>query len=249
MELIKIQEKEGKKLVNARDLYSFLGVKAEFTTWIKRMLDYGFTENHDYSSFDKIVKREKGATTLKEYAITLDMAKEISMIQRSEKGRKARRYFIECEKKLNNKFAIPQTLKEALLLAYKQEERIEQLKAKEKVADRLLSSSIAVSLGEFTKCYCDELHNIGQNQLFKLLRSRKHLINCKDSLKHNTPYQKYIDSGYYQVIQRPYKKGDEDSYSLQTLITPKGQNWILKNLDNLLEANRQGCKFSKKNNR
>lgn len=101
-ELIKITEHDGKRAVSARELHQFLENKREFTTWIKQRIEqYGFVENQDYCSFDKIVKRETGATTCKEYALSLDMAKELSMVENNEKGRMARKYFIECEKKAN----------------------------------------------------------------------------------------------------------------------------------------------------
>lgn len=98
-EIIKIEDRNGKKAVNARELHQFLESKQEFSNWIKgRIEKYGFVENQDYSSFDNIIKRESGATVRKEYALSLDMAKELSMVENNEKGRLARKYFIECEK-------------------------------------------------------------------------------------------------------------------------------------------------------
>lgn len=98
-EIIKITEKDGRKAVNARELHAFLGSKQEFANWIKSRIEkYGFVENQDYSSFDNIVKRENGATVRKEYALSLDMAKELSMVENNENGKMARKYFIECEK-------------------------------------------------------------------------------------------------------------------------------------------------------
>ena len=95
-ELIKITEKEGQQLVSARDLHEFLEIGQDFTNWIKRMIEYGFEENQDFT----VAKISEGKVTKHEYIITLNMAKEISMIQRSEKGKQARKYFIQCEKKL-----------------------------------------------------------------------------------------------------------------------------------------------------
>lgn len=106
-ELIKINETEGKKTVSARELHQKLEVKAKFADWIKRMIEYGFEENKDYVSLLKNEKRETGATHVMEYYISIDMAKEICMIQRSEIGKKFRQYFIECEKQLQNFVAIP----------------------------------------------------------------------------------------------------------------------------------------------
>ena len=89
-ELIKVEN--GK--VSARELHYFLEIGQDFTSWFKRMIDYGFEENKDFT----LTKIREGRITKNEYAITLDMAKEISMIQRTEKGKQARQYFIQCEK-------------------------------------------------------------------------------------------------------------------------------------------------------
>lgn len=101
-ELIPVyKNQEGSKLVNARELHEWLESGQEFSNWIKsRITQYGFYENIDYTSFDNSIKREVGGTTRKEYIITLDMAKELSMVERTERGKEARQYFIKCEEKL-----------------------------------------------------------------------------------------------------------------------------------------------------
>ena len=90
-----------KQTINARELHQFIESKREFATWIKqRITRYGFTENEDFT-IDKIVKRgNSGSQTYIDYHITLDMAKELAMIENNEKGRQVRKYFIECEKQL-----------------------------------------------------------------------------------------------------------------------------------------------------
>lgn len=91
----------GKMLVSGRMLHEFLEIGRDFTNWIKQMLEYGFEEEGDYFVYSpKLASKGRGGHNKKEYALTLDMAKEICMIQRSDKGRQARKYFIECEKKL-----------------------------------------------------------------------------------------------------------------------------------------------------
>lgn len=98
-ELIKITEQNGKRAVNARELHQFLESKQEFANWIKNRIEkYGFIEGQDFTSFDNFVKRETGSSVRKEYALSIDMAKELSMVENNEKGRQARKYFIECEK-------------------------------------------------------------------------------------------------------------------------------------------------------
>lgn len=88
------------QVVNARELWRSLGSKQEFANWIKNRIEsYGFQESVDYISFDEVIKRATGATTRKEYILTLDTAKEIAMVENNEKGRMVRRYFIEAEKR------------------------------------------------------------------------------------------------------------------------------------------------------
>lgn len=101
-ELIKVTTNEnGQSIVSGRDLHEFLEVQTKYTDWFKRMVDYGFTENVDFAVFLKNENDETafgGVRKIKDHALTLDMAKEISMIQRTEKGKQARQYFIEVEK-------------------------------------------------------------------------------------------------------------------------------------------------------
>lgn len=100
-DLIKITENDGQSVVSARELHAFLESKQDFSTWIKnRIKKYGFVENEDYVRLHK--KMEANNATSIEYALTLDTAKELAMVEANEKGRRARRYFIDQEKKLRN---------------------------------------------------------------------------------------------------------------------------------------------------
>lgn len=103
MELIKITQYEktgNSNVVDAKELYEFLSIKTPFKDWIKRMFDYGFEKNKDYIILLKNERNPVSKSNPINYAITLEMAKEISMIQRSDKGKQARQYFIACEEKL-----------------------------------------------------------------------------------------------------------------------------------------------------
>ena len=89
--------------VNARELHTFLGSKRQFTDWIKKRIgDYDFVENQDFISFHKKMERVVGGTVRIEYFVSVGMAKELAMVENNEKGKQARKYFIECEKKLNS---------------------------------------------------------------------------------------------------------------------------------------------------
>ena len=92
--------------VSARELHTFLEVNTKFADWIKnRINEYDFVENQDFISFSENLEKPTGGRPSQEYFITLDMAKELSMVERNDKGKQARRYFIECEKKLKEQTA------------------------------------------------------------------------------------------------------------------------------------------------
>ena len=132
MELIKIIEREGRQLVSGRELHEFLEIRTKYKDWFRRMVEYGFEEEIDF-----IMVAQKRATnnlknpvtTVIDHAISIDMAKEISMIQRTEKGKIARQYFINCEKKLKEvKKLSPMELMELQFKALKeQKEKISQV--------------------------------------------------------------------------------------------------------------------------
>lgn len=96
-----VKSKFAEQSVSARELHQKLGVKAKFADWIKRMIEYGFEEGRDYVSVLKNEKREIGSTRVIEYYLSIDMAKEICMLQRSDIGRAFRKYFIEVEKEFS----------------------------------------------------------------------------------------------------------------------------------------------------
>lgn len=98
-QLIPIQKRDGQNAVSARDLHTFLGVSTHYKDWIRRMLEYGFEEISDYIAVaQKRATAQGNETTFIDHELTMDTAKEIAMLQRSEKGKQARRYFIEVEK-------------------------------------------------------------------------------------------------------------------------------------------------------
>lgn len=112
-ELIKITtDSRGVQLVSALELYSFFGIKSNFGTWCKRMFDYGFEEDKD---FTPVWGKSTGGRPSIDYALTLDTAKEIAMIQRSDKGRLVRQYFIEAEKQLREVALQPMSVEDMII--------------------------------------------------------------------------------------------------------------------------------------
>lgn len=100
--LIPLTDNNGVQAVMGRDLHQFLEVNTRYDIWIDRMIEYGFTSEIDYVQKSTQSEKLRGGT-IKDHIISLDMAKEISMIQRTDKGKKARQYFIECERQAKEK--------------------------------------------------------------------------------------------------------------------------------------------------
>lgn len=125
-ELIKItQDLNGNNLVSARELHTFLEVDTAFRHWAVRMFEYGFTESIDYTPFN--FEHPQNKQELIDYALTIDCAKEIAMIQRTEKGKQARQYFIECERIARNPVMKQLTRLEMAKMILETETRNEQL--------------------------------------------------------------------------------------------------------------------------
>ncbi len=128
-QLLPIYEDDKKeRLVNARDLHEKLQSKQEFANWIKnRIKKYEFIENEDFICFDKFIKADRyGNKTLKEYYLTIDMAKELAMVENNQMGRKIRRYFIEVEKRYKTIVETPQNIFDFMRLAINQIESNEK---------------------------------------------------------------------------------------------------------------------------
>lgn len=231
--LIKISKSEGgKDIVSARELYSFLGVTERFNNWMDRQLQYGFIERVDYVGckvFNTLANQ-----LVDDYALTIDCAKEISMLQRSEKGKQARLYFIECEKKLKSSaLALPQTFSEALRLAADQAEKIEaqqkqitEMQPKAIFADSVTASCDSILIGELARFIKQKGFDIGQNRLFEWMRSNGYL--CSRGELKNQPSQKAMELGLFEVEKVPYINNEGVTLiNVVTKVTGKGQMYFV----------------------
>lgn len=239
--LIKITEQNGKQAVSAKELYDFLGYALQhWSKWYnKNILSNEFAiENEDYTQLP-----QSGRSI--DFAISVDFAKKISMMARTEKGEEARKYFIECEKQLkNNIFQLPQTYSEALrALADSEEQKqiqaVELKQAREVIeaqepavtfANSVKGSSNSILIRQFAKDLCDETFNIGQNRLFQWFRDNGYL-NDK-----NEPYQNYIDMQVFEVVTRSIGSGLETFTSKTTKVTGKGQIYFARKIKGLKES-------------
>lgn len=233
---IKISKSEGgKTVVSARELHAQLKIETPFMKWFSRMCEYGFIKNQDYAEVsDKKVQNPVGGRPSTDYAITIDMAKELCMIQRTPIGKQCRNYFIECERKLKETggFAIPQTYSQALALAAQQAEQIEQQqkqlaaqnqqlteqKPKVEFYDMAMKSDSTKTVQEVAKTF--GLPNHGRNTIFKILRL-KGILDAN-----NQPYQKYVDLGYFKLVQVPRKIRGRYCVFTQTVVFQRGMQFI-----------------------
>ena len=225
-ELIKVTNEGGKQTVNARDLHSFLESKKDFSSWIKSRIEkYNFVENVDYTLLTQKVAQLSGAKYLKEYHITLDMAKELSMVERNDKGKQARQYFIECEKQLlaiKPALTYEELMQQALLMADAKVKEL-QCKIKEDAPKVAFAEAIEVScnsilIRDWVKAISTaEKVSIGQNKAFAWLRYNGYLM------KNNQPYQRYIDNGYFEVQEQAFATPKGVKTSFTTKVTGKGQ--------------------------
>ena len=214
--------------VSARELHAFLEVQTRFNDWIKNRIEqYDFVENQDFLvvTEKKVTMTDAGekATLIKEYHITLDMAKELAMVERTEKGKQARQYFIECERKLRETQAklAPKTYVEALRTLADEVEAHEQTKQ-------------TLAIAEPKAQYFDKL--VERNLLTNFTTTAKEFgVKRKDFVAY------LLDNGYIYRDQRgnllPYavhvphlfevKEYCKDHHSgTQTLITPKGRETL-----------------------
>lgn len=191
-ELIKIIDNNGKQAVSARELHEFLESKQDFSTWIKRKIaKYGFEENVDFSTFHNFVERE--GTQLKsksiEYAISLNMAKELAMIENNEKGRQVRKYFIKCEENLIEAVKQNMVPKEMYL------EAAAELKELEQANDLLTNQYNDVRL-MYQNCTNEVAEYVNANLIYK----KNGKVKCIDLYNH---YCRWCNSApHYEPYER-----------------------------------------------
>ena len=177
-ELLKVNYANDRITLSARELHEFLEIETPFKKWFGRMAEYGFSQEIDYREvMDKIVQNPKGGRPSTDYEITLDMAKEIAMIQRSDKGKEVRQYFLELERRWNSPEAV---MNRALEYSRKQVKALmeenKELKPKALFADAVSASDESILIGQLAKLIRQNGYEIGQNRLFEWMRENGFLI-------------------------------------------------------------------------
>ncbi|WP_064590382.1 phage antirepressor KilAC domain-containing protein [Streptobacillus moniliformis] len=244
MELIEIKTNEKlEPIISLRELHTKLEITERYSSWTERMFKYGFNENEDYSGckvFNTLANQE-----LIDHNITIDMAKEICMLQRNEIGKKFRKYFIEVEKEFNSPEKI---MARAVLIANDKvkkldvkvqelENKIEQDKLKVVFAEAYEISGASMLVGELAKRLCKNGVEIGQNRLFEWLRDKGYLCSRKGE-QYNRPTQKSMELELMEVKTRTIN-GPNGSVTITHTpkITPKGQQYFINKFLKGMEVN------------
>lgn len=222
--------------VSARELHERLRIGTEFAKWFSRMIEYGFSDEIDYSEvFVKNDENPKGGRPAKDYAISVDMAKQICMIQRTPEGKQCRQYLIDLEKAWNTP---EQVMARALKIADGEIEKLkhsnavllednERMKPKEIFADAVSTSHTSILVGDLAKLLKQNGVDIGQKRLFEWLRSNGYLIKRKGS-DWNMPTQRSMEMGLFDIKESTINNPDGSvRINRTTKVTGKGQQYFI----------------------
>lgn len=231
-ELIKVETNENlEPIISGRELHKKLGVETPFKKWIDRMLDYGFTENVDFTTVgQKCPIANGGFQERTEYLLKLDTAKEICMLQRNDIGKLFRKYFIQVEKEFNSPEKI---MARAVLIADRKvntltievkelKDKIESDKHRVSFAETIEKSSDCILIREFSKLLANEHIYIGEKKLYQRLREWGYILQNSTE-----PTQRAVQQGLFKINERLISTVKGDMLVRTTLITGKGQLFLL----------------------
>ncbi len=209
--------------VSARDLHAALEVKDHFKDWFPRMCDYGFEEGKDFRGF---LRESSGGRPARDAEITIDMAKELCMLQRNEKGKIARRYFVELEKAWNSPEKV---MARALQIANDQvrnlQAKIEADAPAVRFANAITSCDTNILVRDLAKILKQNGVDTGEKRLYEQLRSDGYLI--KEGSDKNMPTQRAMDLGLFFIKESPRISKDGAVIDRVSKVTPKGQKYFL----------------------
>lgn len=236
-ELIKIEVRDGQQLVSGRELHEFLEIKTPYTQWFERMVEYGFVENTDFIPVSQ--KSESGGISgvkvVQDHFITLNMAKEISMLQRNKKGKQARIYFIKCEEAWNSPemiLARANQIQSHMIEDYAKkievlENKVREDKPKVLFAESVTASKTSILVGDLAKIIKQNGIDIGQKRLFEWMRENAYLIKRQGS-DYNMPTQKSMELELFEIKETAVTHSDGHiSINKTPKVTGKGQVYFI----------------------
>ena len=231
-EIIKVNYDNDRPTVLARDLHDFLEVKTAFKDWFPRMCEYGFSQGVDFNPLKNEQVRLEGdrqvTRMIDDAQLTIEMAKEICMLQRNERGKQARQYFIQLEKDWNSPEKV---MARALQIADKKikrlETQIEEDKPKVLFAGAVETSKSSILIGELAKILKQNGIKIGPIRLFDWMRQNGYLIRRNGS-DYNMPTQRAMEMGLFEIKETSIVHADgHTSISKTPKVTGKGQVYFV----------------------
>ena len=232
-----IENESGKVLVMGRDLHEFLKIGTEYSKWFQRMSEYGFENNQDFNSvkIDRVQLEGIRHVTREviDHVMTIDMAKEVSMIQRSDKGKEARKYFLDLERKWNSpEMIMKRALEFADMRVKELENKYEEAKPRIAFSQAVEASKQSILIGELSKLIKQNGVDIGQNRLFEWLRENGFLIK-QNGENYNLPTQKSMNLELMDIKKRTINNADGSvRVTRTTKITGKGQVYFVNKFIN-----------------
>lgn len=228
-EIIAINYESGEPTVSARSLHEQLHIGTEFAKWFSRMCEYGFTTGIDYS--EVIVKNDensKGGRPATDYEVSVDMAKQICMIQRTPEGKQCRQYLIGLEKAWNTpEQVMARAIKVAEETIERQKRKISEMRPKEIFADAVATSHTSILIGDLAKLLKQNGVDIGQKRLFAWMRDNGYLIKRQGS-DWNMPTQRSMEMGLFEVKESTVNNPDGSvRINRTTKVTGKGQQYFI----------------------
>lgn len=215
--------------ISARELHERLNIQTRFSDWFNRVKEYGFIDGEDFYSILSKTPKTMGRPST-DFNITLNMAKEICMLQKTAEGRAVRQYLIDLERKWNSPEVI---MARALKLAQSKIEVIEEankqlmeenerMKPKEVFADAVRSTNDLILIRDMAKLLNQNGYDTGERRLYETLRNLGYI--CKTS---KMPTQRAMDMGIFKVVETTVDLEDRQILSMTTKVTPKGQIFLI----------------------
>lgn len=226
-ELIKINYETEQPTVSARELHKALSIEKRFSAWFETN-SQGFVEGEDFTSVLTGTVVNNGAhRELQDYKLSVDMAKHICLMSRTEKGKQCRQYLIDIEKAWNTpELVMARGLKAAQQMIADQSKIIERMKPKEIFADAVATSKQSILIGQLAKLICQNGHEIGQQRLFRWMRDNGYLM--KHGSNYNMPMQRYVEQGLFEIKESAVTNPDGSvRMTKTTVVTGKGQVYFI----------------------
>ena len=226
----------GEVRISGRQLHMFLEVQTPYAKWFDRMTEYDFTEGTDFWTNLSKTSSELGGRPATDHLMTLSMAKELAMLQRTEKGKEARRYFIRIEEEWNTPERVmaralrfsEQILSDTKALLADAQEQIERDRPKVLFADSVSASHTTILIGELAKIIKQNGVDMGQNRLFQWMRENGYLVSRQGS-DYNMPTQRSMELGLFTIKETTITHADgHTSINKTTKVTGKGQVYFVE---------------------